>query len=538
MDLRRALEEAQSLPDDALEREMANPSGFIPGYIVASEINERKALRREKFAKGGLVSGDSVVAQINPFYTYVMGLKHQSDLVEAPAVRDGIMPRPPTPAPAANPVGLETLIPLQPGTPQPPKKYASGGLVMMTPYQRALMDAIARRESAGKYNVRYGGATFSDFTRHPNIPERIRSGPNKGKYSTAAGRYQFIYPTWKTYKQRLGLPDFSPASQDRAAYELAKDDFRRRHGGNLDEFLQRGEIPTVAKHLRATWTSLPGGIEAGQKMTGFTDYYNQRLGYYMNNPELTRGAPMGGQSPVPQDVPIPMARPDYQSPVQVADVVAPNAAPVVPTVRATPIPETPKQAALQQQQNIPVPTAAPARPAPTPSYADLNPARFGDPVQPVAPRQAFQIAPNAMPQPVPTQVAQTPAAAVNPSYVMPPSAGLPALAGAQAAQAAQAGQAAAGAAQAAQAAQAASAASAASQAASAAAPAAAASPFGGLFSLMAMAASQPPAPAPVGGGPMKPRYKTDPETETIATSHTPNVYLEKKKRRRARFPIV
>ena len=99
-------------------------------------------------------------------------------------------------------------------------------------YQRALLDTIAGHESPD-YDVLYsptrtlrrikrGADGRPDYSRHPNDPARITSGPNAGRFSTAAGRYQFIAPTWASLQKAYpDLTDFSPANQDKAAWRLA-----------------------------------------------------------------------------------------------------------------------------------------------------------------------------------------------------------------------------------------------------------------------------------------------------------------------------
>lgn len=135
----------------------------------------------------------------------------------------------------------------------------------LTPESRGLLDTIAGTEAPG-YNALYGGGSFADYSAHPNRGIPIRSGPNQGKLSTAAGRYQFTFTTWERARAALNLPDFSPQSQDRAAWWLAQDDYRRNSGGrDLAADLRSGDPAVrsgIGRFLSPTWTSLPGGIES------------------------------------------------------------------------------------------------------------------------------------------------------------------------------------------------------------------------------------------------------------------------------------
>lgn len=119
-----------------------------------------------------------------------------------------------------------------------------------------LLNAIAGTESPG-YDVLYGGQRFSDYSRHPGVYNTITSGPNKGKKSSAAGRYQFLESTWNNAQNALGLPDFSPQSQDQAAWWLANQDYKRRTGRDLSvDVGNREMLPLIRQNLGGTWEGL------------------------------------------------------------------------------------------------------------------------------------------------------------------------------------------------------------------------------------------------------------------------------------------
>lgn len=116
---------------------------------------------------------------------------------------------------------------------------------------RAFLDMIAFAEgTAGRgddgYNILFGYGTFSDFADHPRV--RV---PFRDTYSTAAGRYQILARTWDTLRNRLNLPDFSPASQDAAAVELI-----RERGALAD--VQAGRTARAIGKVAKIWASLPG----------------------------------------------------------------------------------------------------------------------------------------------------------------------------------------------------------------------------------------------------------------------------------------
>lgn len=96
------------------------------------------------------------------------------------------------------------------------------------------------------YRKLYGGSLFSDLSKHPNTPTT-----KWGITSTAAGAYQILSKTWNELQAKLGLPDFSPLSQDKAAIEL----IRRR---KALEDVMAGRWAQAIEKCKKEWASLPG----------------------------------------------------------------------------------------------------------------------------------------------------------------------------------------------------------------------------------------------------------------------------------------
>lgn len=122
---------------------------------------------------------------------------------------------------------------------------------------RAFLDMIAFSEGTDNgrqrtknrgYDVIVGGRLFTDYRDHPRV---LVSLPRYGIKSSAAGRYQFIRRTWDGLAKKLHLPDFSPASQDRACIEL----LRQRRA--LDAVVA-GDFARAVELCRKEWASLPG----------------------------------------------------------------------------------------------------------------------------------------------------------------------------------------------------------------------------------------------------------------------------------------
>lgn len=159
-----------------------------------------------------------------------------------------------------------------------PAQAAQSGRTI-PPVGRALLDTIAGSESPG-YDTMYGGGKFADFTDHPRQPVPITSGPNAGKNSTAAGRYQFLARTWDEVKGEAGLKDFSPESQDIGAWHLADKTYKAKTGRDLAVDLESAKgnpnaVAGIGRYLSGVWTSLPGGIEPNKATMSFANRFDR-----------------------------------------------------------------------------------------------------------------------------------------------------------------------------------------------------------------------------------------------------------------------
>ncbi|MGO2878503.1 MAG: peptidoglycan-binding protein [Halomonas sp.] len=141
---------------------------------------------------------------------------------------------------------------------------------------RVFLDTISHAEGTDRYgdqdgyDVIVGGELLSDFSDHPN--KRVWL-PAYGIHSTAAGRYQILHRFWRHYQEQLGLPDFSPDSQDRYAVQQIRE--RRAY----DDVLS-GRIADAIRKCANIWASFPGA-GYGQRevaMQNLLDFYQRRGG--------------------------------------------------------------------------------------------------------------------------------------------------------------------------------------------------------------------------------------------------------------------
>jgi hypothetical protein len=83
---------------------------------------------------------------------------------------------------------------------------------------------------------------------------------------------------------QLGLTDFSPASQDQAAWRLAQDDYANRKGSDLLTDLRAGKLDEIKSALAPTWEGLGKGSGGG---TAFAS------AFYRKPAAMPPGSPAG-----------------------------------------------------------------------------------------------------------------------------------------------------------------------------------------------------------------------------------------------------
>lgn len=122
---------------------------------------------------------------------------------------------------------------------------------------RAFLKAIRLGEGTsdeeGYYRI-VGGGTFSNCSQHPNVRVYIE---RYKVWSTAAGAYQIIGPTWRGLVKQYGFEDFCHDSQDEAAVALIA-------GRKALDDVRAGRFAEAVQKCSLEWASLPGS-QAGQR---------------------------------------------------------------------------------------------------------------------------------------------------------------------------------------------------------------------------------------------------------------------------------
>lgn len=170
-------------------------------------------------------------------------------------------------------------------TEEPATVDQGSALLNQTAFLAMIRKAEGTDNEADPYRVCYGFRhTVEDLSNHPcitgewmgeTLPDSLcaNAGFGPGCKSTAAGAYQFIKPTWLGLQRKLGLPDFGPMSQDRAALQRIAD------AGALQDVLA-GRVPQAVRKVRAVWASLPGNYaKQGQRdITQLAAWFEQAGG--------------------------------------------------------------------------------------------------------------------------------------------------------------------------------------------------------------------------------------------------------------------
>lgn len=142
--------------------------------------------------------------------------------------------------------------------------------LMNNPNARKMLDLIAATEGVKYgYNTLFGNQKIDDLSWHPNIKKPFKQTDGQVKYTTAAGRYQFLKDTWDGVARQYGLKDFSPQSQDLGALALLA------QNGALP-YVLKGDFNTAIKKSGSTWASLPTSPYAQNKRSW--DFIDKQLG--------------------------------------------------------------------------------------------------------------------------------------------------------------------------------------------------------------------------------------------------------------------
>ena len=124
-------------------------------------------------------------------------------------------------------------------------------------FLKALRLGEGTEDEAGYFRI-VGGGTFSDDSKHPNVRVWIE---RYKVWSSAAGAYQIIRPTWDGLRRQYHFPDFSPECQDEAAVALIA-------GRGALKLVIAGEFKKAVDKVSAEWASLPGS-HAGQRTESY-----------------------------------------------------------------------------------------------------------------------------------------------------------------------------------------------------------------------------------------------------------------------------
>lgn len=119
------------------------------------------------------------------------------------------------------------------------------------PNVKKMLDIITASEGVKLgYNTGFGNENIADLSKHPNQKKSFTETTGNKNKTTAAGRYQFLNPTWNGVANRFDLKDFSPRNQDIGAVALLAEN------GALP-YVLKGDFKTAVAKSGGTWASFP-----------------------------------------------------------------------------------------------------------------------------------------------------------------------------------------------------------------------------------------------------------------------------------------
>lgn len=122
------------------------------------------------------------------------------------------------------------------------------------PNVQAFLRVIRRGEGTADpdgYRRMFGGKLFDSFADHPRQVQTFTLRSGGTLRSSAAGAYQFLASTWDETARIMGLADFSPPNQDRAAVG-------RLAARQALEDVKAGRFEAAIAKTAREWASLPG----------------------------------------------------------------------------------------------------------------------------------------------------------------------------------------------------------------------------------------------------------------------------------------
>lgn len=123
---------------------------------------------------------------------------------------------------------------------------------LKNPNVRKFLDLIAYTEGTqgNGYHTAFGGGRLPSIKDHPRYSKPFTQQNGQRKFTSAAGRYQFLKGTWDNVARQYGLSDFGPHNQDLGAVALLI-------GRGALAPLLKGDWQTAVRKSGPEWASLP-----------------------------------------------------------------------------------------------------------------------------------------------------------------------------------------------------------------------------------------------------------------------------------------